>query len=360
MTQTSSPWDGLLLGDATNAPYSSAEWSHLWALMHNVGSFFPNYGVLLGTGDGTYDPVQAIASGAANVDVKVGAALVNGKLYETDTAVTLTVAANASGNPRIDTLVLRADYVAQTVRPVIKQGTPAVSPVRPTLTQNSSLWEMPLADIAVANGFATITQSNITDRRRYAHSAGAGWLPYAYPVGTNPADDHAVTFAIAASNAIAVPFQVTGNMLLDQLNILAFTTVNAAMEWGVYVEDLNDGNNSATSVRRIGGRVSGAANIAFVSGSMIAIPATPPPIPLAPGAYWLIMRPDQNLSIGAKNTAASRFNKDTPSFFTASAPGTLGQTITLTTGGGWVANTTNDASLAIRLEGRVIDQVAAF
>lgn len=357
MTQTSSPWDGLLLGDATNAPYSSAEWSHLWALMQGMGSLFPNYGVLLGTGGSTYGPVQPIASGSANVDVKPGAALVNGKLYETDAAVTLTVAANASGNPRIDTLVLRADYTAQTVRPVIKQGTPAASPVRPSLTQSSSLWEMPLADIAVANGFSSITQSDITDRRRYSQSAGAGWLPYAYPVGTNPYGDYASTFAIGANSGVAIPFAIAGNMLLDQLNILVFTTVSASIDWGVYVEDLNDGNATATSVRRIGGRVA-PATTSLVSGSMIAIPATPPPIPLTPGAYWLIFTTSQNFSIGAQITTANRFNRDTPSFFTNGAPGAIGQTVNL--GSGWSAPTSNDSALAIRLEGRIIDQVTAF
>src|SRR5688500_5163194 len=161
MTQTSAPWEGILLGDAADAPYSSAEWAHLWALLHGVGASFPNYGVIKGTGGGTYDPLQVTATSPASVTVEVqaGAALVNGRLYENTSAVTLAVSANASGNPRIDTVIMRVDYIAQTVRLVIKQGTPAVSPARPALQQDTSIWETPLADIAVANGFSTLTQT---------------------------------------------------------------------------------------------------------------------------------------------------------------------------------------------------------
>ena len=360
MTQASSSWDGIVLGDATNAPYSSNEWAHLWAQLNGVGSLFPNYGVLSGTGDGTYDPLQPIASGASNVDVKVGAALVNGKLYETNAAVTLTVGANVSGNPRIDTVVLRADYVGQTVRPAILQGTPAVSPVRPTLTQNATTWEMPLADVAAANGFATITQADITDRRRFTHSTGAGWQPFAYPIGTNPADDHTSTISITANQAIAVPIQIAGNMLLDRLKILSASNVNSAIDWGLYIEDVNDGDDTYTTVRRVGGRVSGGATTAFTSATMIAIPATPPPIPLVPGVYWLAFKTSQNLQIGAKVTAAGGFNSGVASYMDNTAPGTLGQTLDFDPAAGWVANTTNDASLAIRLEGRIADQITAF
>lgn len=362
MTQTSSPWDGISIGDAVDAPYSAAEWCAKWAKLS--GAFktrFPNYGVLAGTGDGTYDPLQPIASGGSNVDVKIGVALVNGTLYETDAAVTVTVAANAAGNPRIDTVVLRVDYTAQTCRVVLKQGTAAASPARPSLTQNTSLWEMPIADIAVANGFSSIVQRDVSDRRRFMHSAQDGWLPYAYPVCTTPADPHADSYSWNAGYALAVPVHLAGNMLLDQLNLLTFSNVNSVVDWGVFVEDLNDSANTNLTVRRIGGRdvVGLGTTTAFSSGSMVAVPATPV-LPLPPGMYWLIMKTSQNVSLGAKNPTASRFNAGTPNFFLnttgAALPAT--QTINLMAGG-W-AQDTGGASLAVRLEGRVLDQSTAF
>src|ERR1044071_3881223 len=135
MTESSHVWDGVLTGDATTAPYSAAEWAHREALLHGAGTVFPNYGVINETGDGTYSPlaVRAKSPASSNIEVEIGSALVNGRLYENTAALTFTIGANASGNPRIDTVVLRADFVAQTVRAAIKQGTPAGSPSRPTL-----------------------------------------------------------------------------------------------------------------------------------------------------------------------------------------------------------------------------------
>jgi len=60
-----------------------------------------------------------------SVDVLLGAALVQGIAYLSTATVALTVAANGAGNPRIDTVILRADYALQTIRLVLKQGTAA-------------------------------------------------------------------------------------------------------------------------------------------------------------------------------------------------------------------------------------------
>ena len=130
MTERSEVWDGIILGDSTDAPYSSLEWAHRTALLKGIGSVFPNYGIISGSGAGTYPPLEVRAKSPAstNIEIEIGAALVNGRLYETTAAITLTVGANASGNPRIDTALLRVDYVAQTVRAILKQGTPAGSP----------------------------------------------------------------------------------------------------------------------------------------------------------------------------------------------------------------------------------------
>src|SRR5262249_2235760 len=52
----------------------------------------------------------------------------------------------------------------------VKQGTPASSPVAPTLTQNDTTYEFPLADARVNAGSTTVT--TLTDRRTYTVSAG--------------------------------------------------------------------------------------------------------------------------------------------------------------------------------------------
>jgi len=293
MTEQSRHWDGVLIGDATLAPYSASEWADQERLEHGQGSVFPNYGILAGTGGGSYPPlsVQAKSPASTNVEVEIGCALVHGYLYENTAALTFTVGANASGNPRIDTLILRVDFVAQTVRGVLKQGTPAGSPVHPSLQQDTSFWEIPLADIAVANGFSVINAADITDRRRAIHSLAAGWqhvaLPQAHFVGANYDAASLNISPGGASNGAIVPFTLTGNMLLDTVMIRNITAaVNWSLNWGLYFEDVNDGNTAENTLRL----VATGGNSGVTAGTQnISIQATHVPVFLSPGVYWLLL-----------------------------------------------------------------------
>lgn len=170
MTEISFPWDGQSLGDATLAPYSAQEWATYWKNIFAIGGDRADYGVIRSTGgSNTLESLQVAPNSpaAANVLVNPGSAMVNGTGYINDTTVQVTIAANASGNPRIDTIVLRKTVATQIVRVAILQGTPAATPAVVALTQTGATWEIPLADIAVANGFATITIANITPRANY-------------------------------------------------------------------------------------------------------------------------------------------------------------------------------------------------
>lgn len=177
MAQISRPWQGTSPGDA--GPYSAADWNQLYEYVLGVGAARPNVGVILGSGTQPTDAlkVQAKSAPTTAIDVLAGSALVQGIGYINTATVSFTIAANASGNPRIDTVVLRADYALQTVRLAVLQGTPAASPSVPTLTQSANvLWEIPLADIAVANAFVTITNANITPRAEVANAASVVYL----------------------------------------------------------------------------------------------------------------------------------------------------------------------------------------
>lgn len=176
MTQISRPWAGTSVGDA--GTYSDLEWQQLFRAIIGVGAQQPNSGVVFGS-----DPSSSLRRGlevvasspaAASVVVRPGTALVNGTGYINDADVTLAIAANGSGNPRIDTIVLRKSFVAQTVRLAVVQGTAAASPVPPALTQTSVTWEIPLADIEAASGFSSIVAANI--------------LPTAVPVNGSDGD----------------------------------------------------------------------------------------------------------------------------------------------------------------------------
>lgn len=174
MTERSRFWNGTTPGDA--GPYSFADFIEVMqfaAAFGGDGSTNNNDSVLLGSGDGVFEPLSVVPASpaAASVRIAVGRAMVQGLYYENDAFLTKAIAANASGNPRIDTIVLQAQYGAvQTVRVVVKQGTPAASPVAPTLTQSAGVtWEAPLADVAVANAFSSISAANITNYPQYAN-----------------------------------------------------------------------------------------------------------------------------------------------------------------------------------------------
>ncbi|WP_328439386.1 hypothetical protein OHA71_23900 [Streptomyces sp. NBC_00444] len=110
-------------------------------------------------GDPTHDPVVSAGPGM-NVTVRSN---VYGNLrgfawYTGSTNFTLPIAANSSGQTRIDLVVLRLDRATWTVRAVVKQGTPGAG--TPGLTQdgaNTGVYEIRLAVVTVLNGAASVT-----------------------------------------------------------------------------------------------------------------------------------------------------------------------------------------------------------
>jgi hypothetical protein len=88
-----------------------------------------------------------------------------------DASVTVNIASNNSGNPRVDSIFIRVNpstspgnngELSATIG--VLQGTPAPSPVAPSIPNDGNSYLI-LANVAVANGFTSITNANITDRR---------------------------------------------------------------------------------------------------------------------------------------------------------------------------------------------------
>jgi hypothetical protein len=164
MPEISYFWNGTTIGDATNAPYDHLEFTRVYSklLASDASTGFVTPGYLNSLN------VQESPPPAATVRVVTGAAFVKGFLYENTTAQTLTIAANASGNPRIDRIILRVNFAAQTVRLAVLQGIPAAVPGVPALTQTyGTTFEVALAQVWAANGFATITNADILDERTF-------------------------------------------------------------------------------------------------------------------------------------------------------------------------------------------------
>lgn len=103
---------------------------------------------------------------AMTVRVEPGACIINGTTaYEIEERV-LTIQA-ADTKDRIDTVVLRfndhTDY--RNIDLYIVTGTPATTPVAPTLQRTTDIWELGLANLFIPANGATITQERITDTR---------------------------------------------------------------------------------------------------------------------------------------------------------------------------------------------------
>lgn len=110
--------------------------------------------------------LQVVAGTGMQVQVNPGICHIRGAMgIETETR-TLTLE-TAGTLPRIDTVVARLDLslAVRSIELYIVKGTPSSTPQRPALTRDATIWELSLADIAVAANSSTITQSSITDTR---------------------------------------------------------------------------------------------------------------------------------------------------------------------------------------------------
>lgn len=118
-----------------------------------------------------YDPTtsfQVTAEGAGMaLQVAPGKAQIQGA-FAIETAVqSLSVTAADTTNNRIDTVVLRLDLSLdkRNIELAVLKGTPAAEPIAPTLTRNSTVWELGLANITVRKNVSALTQLDITDTR---------------------------------------------------------------------------------------------------------------------------------------------------------------------------------------------------
>lgn len=99
------------------------------------------------------------------VKVNSGQAWLQGTVFRSDAVEALAIAANGSGQARIDRLVVRLNRTSYIADFVVLQGTPAASPSAPAISRDTQYYDLALAQIAVASGASTITAGNVTDER---------------------------------------------------------------------------------------------------------------------------------------------------------------------------------------------------
>lgn len=174
MTEYSYPWDGLITGDATLAPYSDDEWSDIWKNLFQGD--LTEQGVICG-----YLNELAVSGVATPLSVASGAALVDGKFYYNSASMNVAIPSPVA-DTRIDRICLQKDWAARTVRVYRHAGVEGGA--APTLTQNDgTTWEIPLYQASIT----TLGAVTLTDERRWCRNRTFGprkWI-FKLPNPTN-------------------------------------------------------------------------------------------------------------------------------------------------------------------------------
>lgn len=153
-----------------NREISLAENEQLWA---GTPSGLIGYtGVTPAYGDSTGRQVKVRALTAGRI---------RGTKFNDTAGTTVAMTTNTSGSPRVDLLVARLDRPAAPdayiVTYVVIAGVPAASPVAPQPVRTESLdgsgtWDIPIAEIRVANGYTTVAASDVTNRAWWISPSG--------------------------------------------------------------------------------------------------------------------------------------------------------------------------------------------
>jgi len=163
--------------------YSALDWrSYFSSLLENgvIGDF------------GNELMIKPQSTPNKTVYVDTGAIFISGAMRVMPAVTNLSISDNTSGQPRIDRIVARLNLTDRKIEFAVRQGTASISPSPPELIQNSSIWELSLAQVYLSNGFSTITSGVITDERSnvsvcgyYRYRAKPAWYPFG---GTPPLD----------------------------------------------------------------------------------------------------------------------------------------------------------------------------
>ncbi len=148
VTEDSRPWDGIVTGDS--GPYSDDQWTDVWKTL--LSPVIATSGVFIDQPTAS-DALSLSGLPATPISIGAGLALVDGSWYENTAAVSISLAPLPAVNPRIDRIVLRKDWVLQTIRITRLVGAEAASPVPLALTQvDGTTWDLPLWQVHVTVG----------------------------------------------------------------------------------------------------------------------------------------------------------------------------------------------------------------
>lgn len=205
MTETSRFWDGIATGDATTAPYDGpTEFATVMSAIAFCDAMTDKGGVWL---DGLND-LSCSSPGANTQRIANGKGMVYGGWYSNDSNVDVTIA-TPSGSTRVDRIVLRKSWAAQTIRVTRIAGVEGAG--APSLVQTiGTTWDVPLHQVSITTGGVM----TVIDQRTFIHGlAGAGALLSSGGVLTMPSQPAVLAYpAASATNQtgngaiVTVPF----------------------------------------------------------------------------------------------------------------------------------------------------------
>lgn len=136
--------------------YAAAVWARVLKGVFPTGCVLANI-----------DNANAVSAGPGiGVTIATGISIALGYWRHEDSAIVQALATADGTNPRIDYVIFKVDITgAPSMTFTKKDGTPAGSPVAPSLTQTSTVWEVPLATVLVPAGATLSNQLTVTDAR---------------------------------------------------------------------------------------------------------------------------------------------------------------------------------------------------
>ena len=100
-----------------------------------------------------------------NIRIKPGKAWINGYLYQNTEDLILRLDNSDLSLSRIDNVVVRLDHIDRSIKCYIKKGVPDSNPSVPEVQRDENIYELVLAQVAIANNSIIINQSHVTDTR---------------------------------------------------------------------------------------------------------------------------------------------------------------------------------------------------
>jgi hypothetical protein len=286
MAEASRFWTTNNTGDGPTAGYSSANFTQF--VRESFTTNPATEGVLYGIGNNL-----AVTGSSSPVAVNTGAALVYGFYYTSDASTNVTIATPATLT-RVDVIVLRVSWAAQTVRITRVAGTEGAG--TPAITQvANTTWDIPLANVSITTG-GVIT---VTDRRTYVKHPGVyGWLNAALTLNSTLTTADDITLSKSASGGYSTlsvinTSNTAGSFARELLQVAGSTAddpylqfnINGVQQWAAGVDNSDSDKFKISAGAALGTNdalvIDTSGNVSAPSGGLNASQLSSGTVPLA-------------------------------------------------------------------------------